>query len=140
MKTMHAEDEHDDKLVAEEMALGVHTRAQLRAAEAARATDIAITADVQSVLPAISEEADTLQIEEDANDFSSYEELVSDPLFLPTLPHSIAPKCQPASSRTPMDVSIHDDLANHSEIAIARALLKHSVEIILPSNYAPHGP
>ena len=38
-----------------------------------------------------------------------------------------------------MDVSIHDDLANHSEIAIARALLKHSVEIILPSNYAPHG-
>ena len=38
-----------------------------------------------------------------------------------------------------MDVSIHDDLVNHSEIAIARALLKHSVEIILPSNYAPHG-
>ena len=118
---MHAEDEHDDKLVAEEMSLGVHTHAQLRAAEAARATDIAIAADVQSVLPAISEQADTLQIEENANDISSYEE----PLFLPALPHSIAPKCQPASSRTPMDVSIHNDLANHSEIVIARALLKH---------------
>ena len=61
MKIMHAEDEHDDKLVAEEMALGVHTRAQIRAAEAARATDIAIAADVQSVLPVISEEAETLQ-------------------------------------------------------------------------------
>ena len=33
MKTVHAEDEHDDNLVAEEMALGVHTRAQIRAAE-----------------------------------------------------------------------------------------------------------
>ena len=40
MKTMHvaSKDEHDDKLVAEEMALGVHTRARIRAAEAARAT------------------------------------------------------------------------------------------------------
>ena len=38
-----------------------------------------------------------------------------------------------------MDVSIHDDLANQSEIAIARALLKHSVNFILPPNYAPHG-
>ena len=56
---MHVEDEHDDKLVAEEMALGVHTRAQIRAAEAARATDLAIAADVQSVLAVITEEAGT---------------------------------------------------------------------------------
>ena len=62
MKTMHAEDEHDDQLVAEEIALGVHTRAQLRAAEAARATDIAIAADAQSVLPVISEEAERFRM------------------------------------------------------------------------------
>ena len=73
MKTMHAEDEHDDKLVAEEMALGVHTRAQIRATEAARAADIAIAADVQSVLPVISEEAETLQNEDNDNDDSSPE-------------------------------------------------------------------
>ena len=36
-------------------------------------------------------------------------------------------------------MSIHDDLANHCEIAITHSLLKHSVEIILPSNYATHG-
>jgi len=36
-------------------------------------------------------------------------------------------------------MDIHDDLANHSEIAIACALMKQSVEIILLSNYAPHG-
>ena len=71
MKTMHAEDEHDDKLLAEKMALGVHTRAQIRAAEAAKATDIAIAADVQSVLPVITEQAASLQDDDDDNDDSS---------------------------------------------------------------------
>jgi len=33
---MHVDDAHDDKLVAEENALQVHTRAQARAAEAAQ--------------------------------------------------------------------------------------------------------
>ena len=94
MKTMHvaSKDEHDDKLVAEEMALGVHTRAQMRAAEAAKATDIAIAADVQTVLPVISEEAETLQDDNNDNDDSSSEKLISDPLLIPNLPSSIAPQ------------------------------------------------
>jgi len=123
------------------MALGVHTRAQIRATEAARATDIAIADDIQSILPVITKEAGTLQNDNDDNDDSSSEKLVSDPLLIPNLPHSIAPRRQPATLRASMDVSIHDDLANHSKIASAttHALLKHSGEIILPSNYAPHG-
>ena len=67
---------------------------------------------------------------------------VRDVLFRKTktnLPSSIAPRCQPAKLCASMDVDIHDDLANHSEIAIAHALLKHSVVIILPSDYTPHG-
>ena len=48
---------------------------------------------------------------------------------------STAPRCQPAKPRAAVDVDIHDDLANRSEFA----LLKHSVEITLPSNYAPYG-
>ena len=99
MKTMHSEDEHDDKLVAEETALGVHRRAQIRAVEAARDTDIAIAADVQPVLPVIFEEAETLQNEDDDNDNSSSEKLVSDPLLIPNLPHSIEPRRQPATLR-----------------------------------------
>ena len=117
MKTMHVEDEHDNKLVAEEMALGVHTRAQMRAAEATKATDIAIAADVQTVLPVITEEAETLQDDNDNNDDSSSEKLVSDQLLISNLPFSIVPRRQPAKLRASMDVDIHDDLANHSEIA-----------------------
>ena len=64
---MHAEDEHYDKLLAEERALGVHTRAQMRAAEVAKATDITIAANVQTVLPVITEEAETLQDDDDDN-------------------------------------------------------------------------
>ena len=91
MKTMHAEDEHDDNLVAEEMALSAHTRAQMRAAEAAKATDIAIAADGQVGLPAITEEAEILQDVDDDNNDISYEKLVSDPLLIPNLPPSITP-------------------------------------------------
>ena len=123
MKTMHTKDEHDDKLIAEEMALGAHTRAQMRAAEAAKATDIAIAADVQTVLPVITEEAETLQDDDDDNDDSSSEKLVSDPLLIPNLPFSIAPRRQPAKLRASMHVDIYDDLANHSEIAILKLQL-----------------
>ena len=88
---MHAEDKYDDKLVAEELALGVHTRAQMRAAETAKATDIAIAADVQTVFPVITEEAETLQDDDDVHDDSSSEKLVSDPLLISNLPSSIVP-------------------------------------------------
>ena len=121
------------------MALSAHTRAQMRAAEAAKATDIAIAADGQVGLPAITEEAEILQDVDDDNNDISYEKLVSDPLLIPILPPSMASRHQPAKLRASMDIDIHDDLANHSEIATC-ALMKHSqaVEIILPSNYAPH--
>ena len=84
-----------------------------------------------------------LQDNDDQNDDSFCEKLVSDPLLIPNLPSLAAPWRQLAKPRASVDVDIRDNLANHSEIAnspeIARALLKHFVEFILPSNYAPHG-
>ena len=80
-----------------------------------------------------------LQDHYDDNDDISSEELLSNPLLIPNLPPSMTPRQQPAKLRASMNIDIHDDLANHSEIATC-ALMKHSqaVEIILPSNYAPH--
>ena len=115
---MHAEDKHDDKLVAEERALNVHTRTQMRAAEAAKAAKIAIAADGQAVLPVITEEAEILVDNDDEINDTLFEKSVSDPLLIPNIPSSTTPRRQLAKARASVDVDIHDDFANHSEIAI----------------------
>ena len=68
MHTMHAEDEH-------EMALNVHTRAQMCAAEAAEAAETAIAADRQVVLPVITEEVEMLEDNDDEIDDTLSENL-----------------------------------------------------------------
>jgi len=35
------------------------------------------------------------------------------------------------------EIALHDDLATHTEFAITRALLRHSVGFILPQHYKP---
>ena len=117
---MHAEDEHDNTLVTEEMALNVHTRAQMRAAEAAKAAKIAIAADRQAVLPAITEDAEILVDNDDGIDDTFPEKLVSDSMLVLNIPSSTTPRRQLAKARAFVDVDIHDDFANHSEIAKLR--------------------
>ena len=51
---------HDNKLVAEEMALNVHTRARMRAAETEKVAETNLVVDRQAVLPVITEEAETV--------------------------------------------------------------------------------
>jgi len=45
------------------------------------------------------------------------------------------PRSAHASTRATDEIAIHDNLHDFSELAIARALLKHSVEFILPAHY-----
>ena len=47
------------------------------------------------------------------------------------------PRSAHASTRATDEIAIHDNLHDFSELAIARALLKHSFEFILPAHYKP---
>ena len=49
----------------------------------------------------------------------------------------MSPRSAHASTRATDEIAIHDNLHDFSELAIARALLKHSVEFILPAHYKP---
>ena len=109
---MHVDDAHDDKLVAEENALQVHTRAQTRAAEAAQV----ITASTPLTCDSDDQTKELIEIPV----------VTTDP-----------PSTKYGSTRATHEISLHDDLANHTELAIARALLRHSVEFILPPHYKP---
>ena len=130
----------------------------MRAAEAAKAAEMARAADGKAVLPVVTEEAAMLGDNDDEIDDTLSEKLVSDPMLIPNIPSSTAPRRQLAKARASVDVDIHDDFANHSEIAhadgryswlalaisktsqvLARALLKDSFETIRLSDYAPHG-
>jgi len=107
---MHIDDAHDDKMVAEETALQVHNRAQSRAAQTV------------SIIEATSS--------------SPSSEPTADPIDQST--ESVMPsRSAHASTRATDEIAIHDNLLNFFEMAIARALLKHSVKFILPAHYKP---
>jgi len=42
-----------------------------------------------------------------------------------------------ASTRATDEVALQDNLADHNELAIARAFLRHSIEFVLPPHYRP---
>jgi len=107
---MHIDDAHDDKMVAEETALQVHTRAQSWAAQTV------------SIIEATSS--------------SPSPEPTADPIYQPT-ESVMPPRSAHASTRATDEIAIHDNLHDFSELEIARALLKHSVEFILPAHYKP---
>jgi hypothetical protein len=107
---MHIDDAHDDKMVAEETALQVHTRAQSRAAQ----TVSIIEATTSSPSP----------------------EPTADPINQPT-ESVMPPRSAHASTRATDEIEVHDNLHDFAELSIARALLKHSVEFVLPAHYKP---
>jgi len=107
---MHIDDAHDDKMVAEETALQVHTRAQSRAAQ----TVSIIEAASSSPCP-----------DPTADPIDQFTESV------------MPPRSAHTSTRTTDEIAIHDNLDDLSELAIARALLKHSLEFVLPAHYKP---
>jgi len=103
---MHIEDAHHDKMVAEETALQIHTRAQSRAAQ----TVSIIEATRASSSPSLDPTADPID--------HSTESVMP-------------PRSAHASTRATDEITIRDNLHDFSILAISRALLKHSVEFIL---------
>ena len=88
---MHIEDAHDDKLVADETALHIHTRAQTRAATAATALD-------DPIIPIAS----------------------SDDQPERSIQNQVTPTNMPlahASTRATDEVALQDNLADHNELA-----------------------
>jgi len=105
---MHIDDAHNDKMVAEETALQVYTRAQSQAAQA-----VSIIESPPSS-PSLDPTPDPVDQSTDS---------------------VIPPRSAHASTRATDEISIHDNLHDFSQLEIVRALLKHSVEFILPPHY-----
>jgi len=138
---MHIDDAHDDNLVAEETALHAHTRAQTQAADAAKALD-------DPIILTTSSDDQTERL------ISSIDEIAPPPPrakiapppprafatttdeITPPPPHAkIAPPPPPDFATTTDEIALYDNLAIHNKLAIARALLRHSVEFVLPPHY-----
>jgi len=105
---VYIEDTHDDKLVSEETALQFNTRVQARAAQA---------------VPTIIEPVPSNPPQDLTKKFVEY----------PTVTESAMPSQSAHAStvtRATNKIVIHNNFTDFSELAIARALLKHSVEFI----------
>jgi len=111
---MHIDDAHDDKIVADSENQPFKctvTRVQARAAQA---------------VPTIIEPAPS----------SPSQDLITKPIE--HLTESVMPsRSDQASTSTTDEITIQNNIIHFSELAIARALLKHSVEFILPPHYKP---
>ena len=141
LATMHIDDAHEDNLVAEETALHAHTRAQTRAADAAKALDdpiiLTTSSDDQTESSSIDEmprrrRAPKLPRRRRAPSLTTTDEIAPPP------PRAqIAPPPPRAFASTTDAIALYDDSAIHNELAIARAFLRHSVELVLPPHYRP---
>ena len=133
---MRTEDAHDDTLVAKEVALQVHTRAQLRKIHTschmlstfANTVDNADDDDGIILSTPLSPGTKAVSVPEAAH--------MSEPDVTTAAP---LPRIAvlPTRRNAQHGINLHDDLLAHSEINIARALLRHSVEIVLPWRYKP---
>jgi len=124
---IHIDDAHDDNLVAEETALHAQTRAQTRAADAAKALDEPI------ILTTSSDDQTIDKIAPPPRAFAT----TIDKIASPPPRAKIAPQPSRAFVSTTDEIALPDELANHNELAIARAFLRRLVEFVLPPHYRP---
>jgi len=67
---------------------------------------------------------------------ASIDEIASPPpRALATTTDEITSPLPRAFASTTDEIALSDELANHNELAIARAFLRHSVEFVLPPHY-----
>ena len=133
MSQMHDEDAHDDNLITMEISDHIHTRAQMRAAENAANSHILDTNDLNQ------DANSSLHMRDDNLVAPTIHEIAS--LLPTTLPPratsvntgSVAP---PSVEYDESDFDNHANLADYTELEIAKALARHSVEIGLPKHYA----
>jgi len=135
MSKMHEEDAHDDSLIATETFNQTHTRAQMRAAENAAHSHILEHPDVDTdiISPLIvRNSAVTATIKHD--------NITPLPSILPSRPTSgdDSAAARPSVQHDEAGIDLHANLVDFTELEIAKALARHSVEIGLPKHYAPN--
>jgi len=133
MSKMHGEDAHDDNLIAMETSNQIHTSAQMRAAENAAHSHILeppnVDTDIISPL-LVRNPAVTATNERD--------NITLLPSILPPRATSgdDSAATRPSVQHNEADIDLHANLVDYTELEIAKALARHSVEIGLPKHYA----
>jgi len=135
MSKMYEEDAHDDNLIAMETSNQIHTRAQMRAAENAAHSHLLEPPDVDTDI------ISPLLVRNPAVTATNERDNI-------TLLPSILPPCatsgddlaaaRPSVQHDEAGINLHANLVDYSELEIAKALARQSVEISLPKHYAPN--
>jgi len=132
---MHEEDVHDDNLIAMETSNQIHTRAQMRAAENFAHSHILKPPDVDTDIISpllVCNPAVTATNERD--------NITLLPSILPPRATSgdDSAAARPSVQHDEAGIGQHANLVDYTELEIAKALARHSVEIGLPKHYAPN--
>ena len=135
MSKMHEEDAHDDNLIAMKTSNQIHTRAQMRAAENAAHSHILEPPDVDTDIISpllVRDPAVTVTNERD--------NITLLPSILPPRATSgdDSAAARPSVQHDEAGIDLHANLVDYTELEIAKALARHSVEIGLPNHYAPN--
>ena len=134
---MHIYDAHNDNLVASETALHAHTRAQTQAADAVEDLDDPIILTTSSDDQTKSPLAKSPLRAKIAPPLPCTFATTTDKIALPLPRTKIAPLPPRAFASTSDETTLSDELANHNELAIARAFIQHLVEFVKPPHYRP---
>jgi len=134
MSPIHEEDAHDDTLIVMETSNQIHTRAQMRAAENAAHSHILEPPDVDTdiISPLLVHNPAVTATNERDN-------ITLLPSILPPRATSgdDSAAARPSVQHDEADIDLHANLVEYTELEIAKALARHSVEIGLPKHYAP---
>jgi len=129
MSKMHEEDAHDDSLITMEIFNQIHTRAQMRAAENAAHSHILELPDVDTdiISPLIVRNSAVTATNERDN-------ITPLPSILPSRSTSgdESAAARPSVQHNEAGIDLHAMLVDYTELEIAKALARHSVEIGLP--------
>jgi len=130
---MHEEDAHDDNLIAMETSNQIHTRAQMLAAENDAHSHILEppNVDTEIIAPLLVRNPAVTAANERDN-------ITLLPSILPSRASSgdDSATARPSVQHDEAGINLHANLVNCTELEIAKALARHSVEIGLPKHYA----
>jgi len=130
---MHEEDAHDDNLIAMETSNQINNRAQMRAAENAAHSHILEPPDVDTDVMS------PLLVRNPAVTATNERDNIT---LLPSILPPCATSCDDLAAvrlsvqHDEAGIDLHANLVDYTELNIAKALARHSVEIGLPKHYA----
>ena len=132
---INEEDAHDGNLIAMETSNQIHTRAQMHAAENAAHSHILEPPDVDTdiISPLLVRNPAVTATNERDN-------ITLLPSILPPRATSgdDSAAARPSVQHDEAGIDLHANLVDCTELLIAKALARHSVEIGLPKHYAPN--